>query len=618
MLLYNNKLDISNFLWKPRLVISYAVAGVKNIGNKRDEQRAYLPMTDYEPGSVYPRTGFIRDSFFSLDGIWDLSHCESELVPRAYDDTVLVPFAPQAKRSGVKKPVGKAFWYRKKFTLDNFTLKHRTLLHFGAVDQVARVYLNGEYLGSHEGGYLPFSLDITKVLKPEGENELCVYVKDELDKKYPYGKQALTPGGMWYTPISGIWQSVWIETLPEKSVDSVRCTFVEDKASAMIEVAGSSPEYSLRLYAPDMTGDISPILKEAGVFELKNGENLIPIEDLRLWSPETPWLYYFDISTPEDSVRSYFALRTISIEHVAGMKRLCLNHRPYYFHGVLDQGYFSDGIYTPVSPEYYDRDVLSMKELGFNMLRKHIKVEPDRFYNACDRYGMIVFQDMVNNGSYSYLRDTIMPTVFPFYVGHFKKDKYMNSDIETRRFFIEHSKDTIERLYNFPCVLAYTVFNEGWGQFDSDMVTGILKKVDPTRIYDSASGWYKQKNSDLDSIHVYFHKVPEQRWKKPALVSEFGGFSCHVRERSSYKKNVYGYGSCPSGEALTDRIVNMYDEEIIPHISAGICGSVYTQLSDVEEEINGLYTYDRKVCKVDVSRMKAVADRIAEAIRRLS
>ena len=605
------KIDLLDLLWKPRLALTSLFSVLRGLFFMIKEDRKYLPMKEFEPDQGYPRPQMVRDSFLSLDGEWELSLSQSEDDPGRFDHRIVVPFPPQTHRSGVKEKVGDAFWYRKRFSLDPAFVKDRVLLHFEAADQVAEVYLNRHRLGRHEGGYLPFSFDITDHLK-KGENELLVYIKDELSVLYPYGKQSKSPGQMWYPQISGLWKSVWMESVPKEYIRKVSCIYRERKGGVFIRVAGNSPSYGIRIFAPVM-GEEAPGEETVHESSFEGRDVFVPLQDIRLWSPDTPWLYYFELTAGEDRVRAYFALRTIGIEKHGGRPRICLNHRPFYFHAVLDQGYYSDGIMTPVSYRYYEKDIRLMKELGFNALRKHLKVENARFYYDCDRLGMAVMQDMVNSGSYSYFRDTIMPTFWPLYIGHFKKDVSLHPDILQRKLFIRHSREMMEYLYCFPSVLYYTIFNEGWGQFDSDRVLSILKKKDPTRVYDSTSGWYRQKGGDIDSIHCYFHRVPVERWKKPAVISEFGGFSFALGEHSCFSSKTYGYGGFRDKNKLSDRIVRLYDEEIIPHLKDGICGSVYTQLSDVEEECNGMYSYDRAVCKVDKEKMRRMAGRLMGA-----
>lgn len=617
---YNGKIDIYDFMWKPRLVADSIKSAFKAIGVKYDERRRFLPMKEYPEAFAYPRPQLVRDSYVSLNGSWEFSYCEEEELPESFPYEIKVPFPPQAKRSGLTKPVGDSFWYQKKFDLPEGFIRHKTVLHFGGVDQVARVFLNGSYLGKHEGGYLPFSFDVSELIKNTG-NVLQVYVIDDLDPRYPYGKQVENPGGMWYSQISGIWQTVWLESLPEKSIAEIKCTWNEEKGSEEIIIKGSADKYELRLYSPAIYDGENANVQGSGAYTaytLKNGSNSIPVALPKRWSPEKPYLYAFTLATVEDEISSYFALRTISSKRIKGHRRLCLNDKPYFFHGVLDQGYFSDGIWTPPSYRYYEKDIRIMKALGLNTLRKHLKIEPAQFYYDCDRIGMVVFQDMVNNGSYSYIRDTIMPTVFPFYLGHWKNDKNIKVKKHIQKFFVQHSIDTVRYLYNFPSVLYYTIFNEGWGQFDSERVLDIIRRQDKTRIYDSASGWYKQNgNSDVESVHCYFHKVPVEKWKKPVIISEFGGFSLRVKRHSCFKNQLFGYGSYYHPDDLTDRIVKMYEEEIIPHIRLGISGAIYTQLSDVEEEVNGFYTYDRKICKVKGDKMLRLKKKLNREIKKM-
>ncbi len=317
------------------------------------------------------------------------------------------------------------------------------------------------------------------------------------------------------------------------------------------------------------------------------------------------------IQVGEDKVESYFALRTLEIREVGGIPRLCLNGEPYFFHGLLDQGYWSDGLFTPAEPECYTSDILAMKKLGFNMLRKHIKVEPERFYYDCDRLGMVVFQDMVNNGDYSFLRDTALPTVglqrMP--------DKHLHRDEATRRAFLAGMEAVVKQLKNHPCILYWTIFNEGWGQFDSASAYERLRELDDTRWIDSTSGWFRWGKTDVESIHCYFKKYRFKLDKKPVVLSEFGGYSHGVSGHLFNTEKSYGYGSCPDLDSLGDRIERLYRDEIIPAVQQGLCASVYTQVSDVEDEINGLLTYDRKVEKLTPERMIPIARDLQSAIK---
>ena len=549
------------------------------------------------PWQEYPRPQMRRDKYCLLNGTWKCNGSD-----------ILVPFAPQASLSGYGKKVDDKLVYEKTFAIPKDFNKEKILLHFGAVDQIATVWVNGEKLGSHEGGYLPFSLDITKVVKRDGENQLKVEVIDTLSKDYPYGKQTKKRGGMWYTPVSGIWQTVWLEEVPDTYIEKIVMT--PDLKGVDIELVLNGNSFK----GFDVSVELEPgnvVTKHfdgnKGRLEIdgltdKNGK----IHTARLWTTETPHLYSMNITYGKDSVDSYFALRTIAIEKQNGVNRVVLNGKPIFMHAVLDQGYFCDGLFLPAKAEEYEKDILRMKELGYNMLRKHIKIEPEAFYYACDGLGMLVMQDMVNNGGYNFIFDTALPTL------GFKTKNDVKGKIEGKQkeFFKQHTKETIEHLYNHPSIVAYTIFNEGWGQFNSDEMYDYVKELDPTRLADSTSGWFAQKKNDFDSEHIYFKVIPLEPKERPLFVSECGGYTMVVEGHYYSKYAQYGYGASDTKEALTKDIVYMYENMIIPYIKDGVCGCVYTQLSDVEDEINGLYTYDRKVCKVVKEEMLAMAEKL--------
>ena len=529
----------------------------------------------------HPQPQMKRDRWVSLNGIWQLN-----------GQPVKVPFPPQSQLSGYTGKVGSRLTYETTFTVPGDFIRERVLLHFGAVDQIAEVEVNGKVVGSHEGGYLPFSLDITEALR-EGENRLAVRCTDTLSHDYPYGKQRKRRGGMWYTPVSGIWQSVWLENVPETYIKNL--TITPDLHGVDISVEGV---------------DGFTVTLEGKEYSFEGNTGRIEVETPVLWTPENPHLYPIAVTAGADRVESYFALRTISLEERGGVNRVCLNGQPIFLHGVLDQGYFCDGIYLPGDESEYEKDILRMKELGYNLLRKHIKVEPEAFYYACDKLGMLVMQDMVNSGPYHFIGDTALPT-FGFKK---KKDTLGGMSGKRKEFFLKHTEDTIRHLYNHPSIVAYTIFNEGWGQFCSDEVFRKVKEWDPTRLADSTSGWFAQQENDFDSEHIYFKVIPLSPGKRPLFVTECGGYSMAAEGHLYSKYNQYGYGTCDDVEELTGQIENMYRGMILPHIPGGVCGCIYTQLSDVEDEINGLYTYDRRVCKVNREAMASLAKELAAAV----
>lgn len=529
----------------------------------------------------YPRPMLKRDSYYSLNGEWTLNN-----------NKIIVPFPPQSKLSQYNEDVKEQLHYHKTFSLpaDFYKDNDNVILHFGAVDQTCEVYINDVLLGSNEGGYLPFHFNITEHLK--AENELIVKVVDTLTHDYPYGKQRKDRGGMWYTPVSGIWQSVWLEAVPHNSIDQIKVT--PTLHSVHLDIDTNASEYTITI--PLKT----KVFKET--YTSKSIDIIFDKEDIDLWSPENPHLYHFTIDTEHDHIESYFALREIKIEG----KNLYLNNKKIFLHGVLDQGYYQDGIFLPESPKEYENDVLRMKELGLNFLRKHIKIEPETFYYACDKHGMLVMQDMVNNGGYNYIFDTVLPNIGLVY----RKDKDRLTPRQ-REIFEDYMRKTLKHLYNHPCIISYTIFNEGWGQFNSDDMYDICKSLDTTRFYDSTSGWFHQKKNDVDSLHVYFKTKPlKTKMNKPIFLSECGGYTRLIENHVFNKDATYGYGTTHSEDELMDKIEKLYKEMVYSSIPNGLCGCVYTQLSDVEDEINGLYTYDRQVCKVNKERMLKIKEKI--------
>lgn len=544
------------------------------------------------PWNVYPRPKLKRDSFLCLNGKWDFCETKSENIPKNFNEKIIVPFCPQSLLSGIHRniPDESFLYYKRCFSLPKNFKKDKVILHFGAIDQIANVYINGKFICNHIGGYEHFSLDITDELK--SENEIIVRVKDNLnDKILPYGKQRHDRKGMWYTPVTGIWQTVWIESVPSQYIKNVSTKYENDKVTFIIDGVN------------DGIIKIDSIEKEISV---KNGVAEFHFENIKLWSPETPYIYDFTVSTDCDCVRSYFTARTLEIAKIDNISRILLNGKPYFFNGLLDQGYWPDGIFTPASPEMFIKDIEYAKSLGFNTLRKHIKVEPDLFYYECDRLGIVVFQDMINNSDYSFIRDTILPTL-----GIIKKDdKRLHTNKASRKAFIDGMKSTVNSLKEYSSICYWTIFNEGWGQFCSDEMYRELEKLDSTRIIDSTSGWFHNKLSDVLSLHIYFKKLKFKKTDRPVIVSEFGGYSYKVDGHIFNLSNDYGYGKYKDINEYRNAVASLYKDSVLPLIEKGLCGAIFTQISDVEDEINGLITYDRKVKKLDSSTMSKIFNNI--------
>jgi len=574
----------------------------------------------------YPRPLLQRESYVNLNGCWDYAITGGEGKPQAYDGHILVPFSPEAPLSGVGRQLrpNEFLWYHRELPEDVRPAEgRRWILHFGAVDQYAAVYINGRVMKRHLGGYLPFSADITDALKEAG-NELTVQVRDYSDAfYYSRGKQKLKRGGMFYTAQSGIWQTVWMEQVPDTYIAELSVTPLYDEEAFRVRVslegthgrrikeqgidaadceAGSrcSRKVVVTLYS----GEMQPCQIEGA-----EGEDIrIPVPDMHSWSPEDPFLYELEVLVGEDRVRSYAAMRKISVEKDSdGIPRMYLNNRPYFQRGVLDQGYWPDGLYTPPCDEAMVYDIQTMKELGFNMIRKHIKLEPQRWYYHCDRMGMLVWQDMVNGGrSYQSWYVTYLATAMEYF--HLRMHDSMlgllgRKDEKGRRQFVAEMRETMRILHNHPSIVAWVIFNEGWGQFHGETVTQIARETDGTRLIDQASGWFDQGGGDIRSIHDYFFPLHVKAEKRVTALTEFGGYSLSVPGHHMYRK-VYGYRIYRRKSELTRGYREWIEREVIPNIRRGLSATVYTQLSDVEEETNGILTYDREVLKLDAETVR--------------
>lgn len=554
----------------------------------------------------YPRPQMRRDSYLNLNGRWEYAITDSDELPRHWDGTILVPFSPESALSGVGRSLqpGQTLWYRREVIVPQgfIPADGRLLLHFGAVDQEAAVYWNGRLLGRHMGGYNAFTLDATDALGPR--NSLVVRVHDDTDASFhSRGKQKTRRGGIWYTPQSGIWQTVWMEAVPRHYIESLRIVPLFDQSAVEVMVRCSQP---LQCEAT-VDGRTVPFT---------SGEPArIPMPDFRAWSPEDPYLYDLSVTLGEDRVESYFGMRKMEVRaDRGGVKRLFLNGEPYFQSGLLDQGYWPDGLYTAPSDEALIYDIQTAKAMGFNLLRKHIKVEPMRWYYHCDRLGMLVWQDMPSGGG-KYRFSTI---TLPLVTGIHRRDNhyraFARASSQGRGEYMDELEEMVGQLFNAPSVVLWVPFNEGWGQFDSTFVMERLRALDPTRPVDPASGWHDQGAGELRSLHVYFKpfRFRRDRRGRALALSEFGGYNLRV-DGHCFNQKDYGYRRLPDAAALWRDFSRLYEREVLPAVPRGLCASVYTQLSDVEDELNGLMTYDRRVVKLDADEVRELNERLKEA-----
>lgn len=578
----------------------------------------------------YPRPLLMREDYQILNGWWDYAFTIDYKQPQQYEGRILVPFSPETALSGVGRQLkpDEYLWYRRNFNLPGWEREkgqNRILLHFGAVDQSCEVRINGHKVKRHTGGYLPFEVDISRYAQ-ESANELIVAVKDLSDTSYhSKGKQKLNAGGMFYTAQSGIWQTIWLEKVPETYIKEIKTVPDIEKKIIRIKVSSSystdkknvdklsrNLPIEIKIRKPGLYPD--PVVKpsqistedmlETAVQAVSGKWIEIPIESISLWNCETPYLYYFEVKLGDDRAISYFAMRKFSLETKVHEEfpRICLNGEVQFQNGVLDQGYWPESLYTPPSDAAMIFDIQEMKKTGFNMVRKHLKIEPQRWYYHCDRLGIVVWQDMVNGGSYykhwfvtygatllSWLRIP-MRDVYP---------RLLSREAKAGRLeFIREMKETIRLLGNHPSIAAWVIFNEGWGQFQTEDMTRIVRRLDPNRLIDQASGWFDQGGGDFSSLHNYFFKLfirPER--ERASVLSEFGGYSYREPGHCA-KEKLYGYGICKNKKDLEKRFLERWSgvRNLIPQ---GLSASIYTQWTDVEEEVNGVFTYDREVRKIE-------------------
>lgn len=552
----------------------------------------------------YPRPQLERDSYINLNGEWNLTHSVQGNEPKG-QYKINVPFSPESKASGLGHFIlqpNEELVYHREFELTSNFIQDITLLHFGAVDYSCSCSINGKEVGSHKGGFLPFYFDISQYIKT-GKNEIKLTVTDPTDTgTQSRGKQKLKRGGIWYTPQSGIWQSVWLESVSKDYIKDIKITPNIDTKSVEIFVTSESPSVTIQVL------DGNTVIAESSE---KNANINIP--NMELWSPEHPKLYGLIIKTPGDIIKSYFGMRKFSIGFDGQFKRLFLNNKPYFHNGLLDQGYWSEGLLTPTNDEAMEKEIKLMKDMGFNMLRKHIKIEPLRWYYHCDRLGMLVWQDFVcGGGAYETWKVAYLP-----FIGWKTKDtkyKFLNRTEEAgRNEFISEMDRTVNLLKNTVSLSVWVLFNEGWGQFDSIKLTEKLRKLDNTRTIDSVSGWYDQgpNSSELKSLHLYYQKLKVPKNESRVIVlSEFGGYSLKTEGHVFDEKKLFGYKILPDKKGLETEYRKLFETELIPLLEKGLSASIYTQVSDVEEEINGLVTYDRQVVKFDIEFLRELNSKL--------
>lgn len=550
----------------------------------------------------YPRPQLERDSYINLNGFWDYAITQTDECPKEFDGKILVPFSPEAELSGVGRRLmpNETLWYSTYVELADDFKKDRIILHFGAVDQCCEVYINDNLVASHIGGYTPFSVDITNYVY-FNRFRLVVKVKDTTDTSYhSRGKQSLNPKGIWYTPQSGIWQSVWLESVYNTYIKNIRITPLYDASCVeMFVEATYNEECELTL------------LDKTYRFQT-NTAHKIEMESFEDWSPENPYLYYFTVKLGKDCVKSYFAMRKIEVKKDEnGTARLFLNNKSYFHNGLLDQGYWPDGLYTAPSDEALIYDIQTAKNMGFNMLRKHIKIEPMRWYYHCDRLGMMVWQDMINGGG-KYNTFTISaPLVTDIHLSDDKYKLFARSDENGRKQYMAELGEMLDALYNVPSVVVWVPFNEGWGQFDATNVYDFIRQKDKTRVIDHASGWHDQYIGEVKSKHVYFVKYRHKQDKlgRAVVLSEFGGYGLKI-EGHTFNDINFCYRKFNTKEAFAKAYRELFEKEIIPSIEKGLSATVYTQLSDVETELNGLISYDRKIVKINISELSELNKKI--------
>ena len=588
--------SVSSFAqWKP------AGDKIKTVWAEKIDPNNVLP--------EYPRPIMERDKWQNLNGLWDYAILPmGQQEPQTFDGKILVPFAVESSLSGVQKELGKEkeLWYRRTFTIPSDWKSKNVILHFGAVDWKAEVYLNNIKIGTHTGGYTPFCFDVTPFLT-SGNQKLVVKVWDPTsDSSIPRGKQVTNPNGIWYTPVSGIWQTVWLEPVNNKHIVGITPIANIDNNNLKVKVCTKNTESS-DIVEVKLKDNNKVIASAKGVV----GQTLdIAIPNAKLWSPESPFLYDLDVTLIErgksvDKVSSYTAMRKVSKKRDAnGIIRIQLNNKDIFHFGPLDQGWWPDGLYTAPTDEALKYDIVKTKDFGYNMIRKHVKVEPARWYTHCDRLGILVWQDMPNGDQGPH-----------WDMHHYFDGKEVTRSIESEQNFRKEWKEIMDYLMPYPSIAIWVPFNEAWGQFKTQEITEWTQYYDPSRLVNPASGGnhYLKVGDILD-----FHKYPSPEMmmydnERITVIGEYGGIGMPLTDHLWQPDKNWGYVQFKSAKEVTDEYVK-YGRQLLNLVKSGISGGVYTQTTDVEGEVNGLITYDRKIIKVDEDRIRKINQEIINSL----